>query len=79
MNSMNRDRTYMENSIMAYRGVRELTRLYPWKSPHKLDPDFVHSDGGCEEMIRCFDVEFSTFQWWQVEFKILLYLSCIHE
>ena len=75
MDSMNRDRTYMENSIIAYRGVRDLSRtVYLWKSAHKLEPDFVHSDGGSEDMIRCFDSTFPTCQWWQVEFKTLFYI-----
>ena len=70
MDSMKRDRIYTENSRVAYRGVRELAwGVYPWKSPHKLEPDFVHSDGGCEQMVRCFDSDYSTFQWWQVKFK----------
>lgn len=73
MESMNRDRHYMETSSLAYRGIRRSYLFYPWKTPQKLEPDLVNSSGGCDEMVRCFDVEFSTFQWWQVKFKIFLY------
>ena len=73
MESMNRDRIYMENSILPYRGVRKAGTFYPWRTPNKLEPDLVHSHGGCDDMIRCFDNEFSNFQWWQVKFKIFLF------
>lgn len=70
MESLNRDRILLENYCPAPE-EKNLGIYYPWQSPHKLEPEFADSDGGTADMIRCFDSVYSTFQWWQVKFKIV--------
>lgn len=71
MESLNRDLDYMElHSTRSYRGVKKPGLIYAWKTAHKLEPDLVQSYGGSPDMIRCYDNEFSTFQWWEGNFKM---------
>jgi len=52
---MERQLRYLENLRYNFQGHRSRATFYPWKSPHKLEPDCVTSCGANPRFIEIFD------------------------